>query len=59
MIDSKNLRLQMGRCPVRQVFAESLSLLEKKQDLLGYVSNTRNPPMIEVAGFLQKIKDDC
>lgn len=33
----KNLRLQMGRCPVRQVFAESLSLLEKKQDLLGFM----------------------
>ena len=59
MVDSKNLRLQMGRCPVRQVFAESLSLLEKKQDLLGYVSHSRNAPMLELANFLHKLKDNC
>lgn len=32
---SKNLRLQMGRCPVRSIFPEALVLLEKKQHLLG------------------------
>ncbi|KAJ0295608.1 uncharacterized protein N0V96_008651 [Colletotrichum fioriniae] len=31
----KNLRLQMGRCPVRAIFPEALALLEKKQDKLG------------------------
>lgn len=27
----KNLRLQMGRCPVRHVFPEALALLEQHQ----------------------------
>ncbi len=31
----KNLRLQMGRCPVRSIFPEALELLQKKQHLLG------------------------
>lgn len=30
----KNLQLQMGRCPVRSIFEEALSFLEKKQDSL-------------------------
>ena len=30
----KNLRVQMGRCPVRSIFPEALKLLEEKQDLL-------------------------
>jgi threonine dehydrogenase-like Zn-dependent dehydrogenase len=30
----KNLKIQMGRCPVRSVFEESLAVLEKKQHLL-------------------------
>ena len=30
----KNLRIQMGRCPVRSVFPESLEMLKKKQHLL-------------------------
>lgn len=34
-LHSKNLRLQMGRCPVRAIFPEALALLEKKQDKLG------------------------
>lgn len=29
----KNVRLQMGRCPVRRVFAESLALLEKNPEV--------------------------
>ncbi|KAJ0350730.1 hypothetical protein COL154_013183 [Colletotrichum chrysophilum] len=31
----KNVRLQMGRCPVRSIFSEALELLEKKQKSLG------------------------
>lgn len=31
----KNVRLQMGRCPVRAVFPEALKLLAKKQDQFG------------------------
>jgi threonine dehydrogenase-like Zn-dependent dehydrogenase len=31
----KNLRVQMGRCPVRSIFPESLAMLQKKQHLLG------------------------
>lgn len=30
----KNLRIQMGRCPVRSIFEEALAVLEKKQHLL-------------------------
>ena len=33
----KNLRIQMGRCPVRSVFEDALKVLEKKQHLLEYV----------------------
>ena len=35
---SKNVRLQMGRCPVRHVFAESLAVLKEKQDSFRFVS---------------------
>jgi hypothetical protein len=31
----KNLRLQMGRCPVRSIFPQALELLQNKQHLLG------------------------
>lgn len=31
----KNLRIQMGRCPVRSIFPQALEMLEKKQHLLG------------------------
>jgi threonine dehydrogenase-like Zn-dependent dehydrogenase len=30
----KNLRIQMGRCPVRSIFPEALEMLKKKQHLL-------------------------
>lgn len=33
----KNLRLQMGRCPVRSIFPEALEALKKKHHLLKYV----------------------
>lgn len=32
MICSKNLRLQMGRCPVRSVAQDALKVLVKNQD---------------------------
>lgn len=31
----KNLRIQMGRCPVRSVFPQALELFQKKQHLFG------------------------
>lgn len=34
----KNLRVQMGRCPVRSIFSEALDVLEQKQHLLGSVA---------------------
>ncbi|KUJ20993.1 putative alcohol dehydrogenase, partial [Mollisia scopiformis] len=33
----KNLRIQMGRCPVRSVYPEALQLFEQKQDLFGFM----------------------
>lgn len=33
----KNLRVQMGRCPVRSIFSEALESLARHQDKLGYV----------------------
>ncbi|KEY64327.1 hypothetical protein S7711_06371 [Stachybotrys chartarum IBT 7711] len=34
----KNVRMQMGRCPVRSVFPEALAVLEQKQHLFEYVA---------------------
>ena len=31
----KNLRIQMGRCPVRSIFPQALDMLRQKQHLLG------------------------
>ncbi|KAL8349648.1 hypothetical protein RB598_005157 [Gaeumannomyces tritici] len=33
----KNLRIQMGRCPVRGIFSEALEVLAKAQDKLGFM----------------------
>ena len=33
----KNLRVQMGRCPVRSIFPQALDMLKQKQHLLGFV----------------------
>jgi hypothetical protein len=30
--NSKNLKIQMGRCPVRSIFPEALEVLAKNQD---------------------------
>ena len=34
----KNLRVQMGRCPVRSIFPQALEMLKTKQHLLGSVA---------------------
>ena len=34
---SKNVRLQMGRCPVRSIFHDAMEVLEQEQNFLGYV----------------------
>jgi len=36
---SKNLRVQMGRCPVRSVFPSALEALKKHQDKLGFMAD--------------------
>ncbi|CCF36236.1 alcohol dehydrogenase GroES-like domain-containing protein [Colletotrichum higginsianum] len=47
----KNLRLQMGRCPVRAIFPEALALLEKKQDKLGFMFDRIMPLSDAVEGY--------
>ncbi|CAH0018068.1 unnamed protein product [Clonostachys rhizophaga] len=47
----KNIRLQMGRCPVRSVFPEALELLEKKQDLLSFMFENIMPLSSAVEGY--------
>ncbi|KAJ5102487.1 hypothetical protein N7532_003016 [Penicillium argentinense] len=39
----KNLRLQMGRCPVRSIFAPAMDLLAKKQDTLNFMAEDIRP----------------
>ncbi|KAJ5316523.1 hypothetical protein N7508_001031 [Penicillium antarcticum] len=39
----KNLRLQMGRCPVRSIFAPAMELLAKKQDVLNFMTHDIRP----------------
>ncbi|KAI9756076.1 MAG: hypothetical protein M1815_004189 [Lichina confinis] len=40
---AKNLRLQMGRCPVRSVFWPASQLLRKKQHLFGFLNHAVYP----------------
>ncbi|OPB40820.1 zinc containing alcohol dehydrogenase superfamily [Trichoderma guizhouense] len=47
----KNIRLQMGRCPVRSIFSEALVLLEKKQHLLGFMFENIMPLKNAVQGY--------
>jgi len=47
----KNLRIQMGRCPVRSIFPEALKLLEEKQDLLGFMFDKIMPLSDAVEGY--------
>ncbi|KAI9720781.1 MAG: hypothetical protein M1812_002620 [Candelaria pacifica] len=52
----KNLRIQMGRCPVRSIFPEALDLLRKKQHLLGFMADKIMPLSEAVEGY--EIFDD-
>jgi hypothetical protein len=47
VISSKNVRLQMGRCPVRGIFTEALAVLEKKQNELRQVHPLTNTYLFE------------
>ncbi|KAL1856545.1 hypothetical protein VTK73DRAFT_8227 [Phialemonium thermophilum] len=47
----KNLRIQMGRCPVRSIFPEALALLEKKQNLLSFMFDKIMPLNEAVEGY--------
>ncbi|KAJ5774839.1 Alcohol dehydrogenase superfamily zinc-type [Penicillium paradoxum] len=40
---AKNIRLQMGRCPVRSIFGPAMELFEKKQDVLNFMSQDIRP----------------
>ncbi|KAG5999144.1 hypothetical protein E4U54_002031 [Claviceps lovelessii] len=48
---NKNVRLQMGRCPVRHIFPEALTLLEQKQDQLGFMFEHVMPLADAVQGY--------
>ncbi|TDZ20898.1 putative zinc-type alcohol dehydrogenase-like protein YbdR [Colletotrichum orbiculare MAFF 240422] len=50
-IPCKNLRLQMGRCPVRSIFPEALVMLEKHQDKLGFMFDRIMPLSDAVEGY--------
>ncbi|KAK1139708.1 hypothetical protein N8T08_000515 [Aspergillus melleus] len=47
----KNLKLQMGRCPVRSIFEEALQLLVRKQDALDWASFDIRPLSQAVQGY--------
>lgn len=47
----KNLRIQMGRCPVRSIFPEALEALRKKQHLLGFMTDKIMPLGDAVEGY--------
>ncbi|POS78088.1 alcohol dehydrogenase GroES-like domain-containing protein [Diaporthe helianthi] len=47
----KNVRLQMGRCPVRSLFPGALALLAKKQDKLSFMFDKIMPLTEAVEGY--------
>jgi threonine dehydrogenase-like Zn-dependent dehydrogenase len=47
----KNLKIQMGRCPVRSVFEDALKVLEKNQHKLDFMTNTIMPMSQAVEGY--------
>ncbi|KAL8881890.1 MAG: hypothetical protein Q9198_001006 [Flavoplaca austrocitrina] len=47
----KNLRIQMGRCPVRSIFPQALKKLKQKQHLLGFMSDKIMPLSEAVEGY--------
>ncbi|KAI1305075.1 GroES-like protein [Xylaria venustula] len=47
----KNLKIQMGRCPVRSIFPEALGLLEKKQHVFDFMTENVMPLSQAVEGY--------
>ncbi|KAI1801607.1 GroES-like protein [Daldinia bambusicola] len=48
---NKNVRLQMGRCPVRSIFADALSVLAKNQHKFGFMFEKIMPLSMAVSGY--------
>ncbi|KAI0206615.1 GroES-like protein [Astrocystis sublimbata] len=48
---NKNLKIQMGRCPVRSIFPEALKLLEKQQHVFGFMTENIMPLTQAVRGY--------
>jgi threonine dehydrogenase-like Zn-dependent dehydrogenase len=62
----KNLKLQMGRCPVRSIFPQALELLKKEQDKLGFMFDKIMPLSDALEGYdifdnmkAQKVVFEC
>ncbi|KAI0191430.1 alcohol dehydrogenase GroES-like domain-containing protein [Xylaria flabelliformis] len=47
----KNVRIQMGRCPVRSVFPDALKVLAKKQHMFGFMFDHIMPLSDAVSGY--------
>ncbi|KAH7370220.1 chaperonin 10-like protein [Rhexocercosporidium sp. MPI-PUGE-AT-0058] len=47
----KNLRIQMGRCPVRSIFPQALEMLKKHQDKLDFMTDKFMPMSQAVEGY--------
>ncbi|XHF97410.1 hypothetical protein AWENTII_000996 [Aspergillus wentii] len=47
----KNLRIQMGRCPVRSVSEKALEVLKKNQHLMGFMTDKIMPLSQAVEGY--------
>ncbi|KAI1337783.1 GroES-like protein [Xylariaceae sp. FL0016] len=47
----KNVRLQMGRCPVRSVFPDALKVLAKRQHLFSFMFENVMPLSMVVSGY--------
>ncbi|KAI1066868.1 hypothetical protein LB506_012180 [Fusarium annulatum] len=48
---SKEVRLQMGRCPVRSIFSEAMEVLKQEQDSLGFLFDNILPLSDAVRGY--------
>ncbi|RDL32652.1 GroES-like protein [Venustampulla echinocandica] len=47
----KNLRIQMGRCPVRSIFPQALEMLKKHQDKLDFMMDKIMPMSQAIEGY--------
>ncbi|KAJ1335253.1 alcohol dehydrogenase [Microdochium nivale] len=48
---NKNVRIQMGRCPVRSIFPDALKVLAKKQSVFGFMYEKIMPLTEAVEGY--------